>query len=129
MLLIWLYSGSFAGAVIGLLAFLCMFIAVARVVAESGLVAFQIQPVMVPLLVSAGLPAVLPFQAIAMIGYLGSTLVLDTREAIPGYAVQSMRQGELGWVFAATLFPWFSGLFGRVICHWDGGLSGHDFSK
>ena len=93
-ILIYSYSGSIGGAVLALLMTWSIVIVVARIVAESGLVAIQMQPELNNMFASLGFAGWFPLQALIVMGYLGSSLVFDTRENAAGYAVQAQRLGE-----------------------------------
>jgi hypothetical protein len=92
--LIYSYSGSLLGAVIALLMLWAIVMVVARIVAESGLVCIQMQPELNPMFASLGFAGWFPLQALIVMGYLGSTLIFETRENAAGYAVQSQKLGE-----------------------------------
>jgi hypothetical protein len=81
-------GGNFLAAALGVLVLTAFIVILARVVAESGLASFEMAEGFNRTLVGLGLPlAGLP--AIMALGWLGSTVMFDTRENLAGYAVQS----------------------------------------
>ncbi len=88
------HGGSLWAGVIGILLLLIYIVNVARVVAESGLPIFQTATDLTPLLLSLGLPMVLPYRVLLMLSYLGSTMVVDTRENMSGFSAQAAGMAE-----------------------------------
>ncbi|MFW5750402.1 MAG: DUF6785 family protein [Planctomycetota bacterium] len=87
------YHGLFAG-LLGLAFFLTSIVVVARVVAESGLAAFQAPEVMNKVVNGLGLQFVFPIQAILMTNWISRVLAQDTRENLAGFAVQTSAMSE-----------------------------------
>ncbi len=87
------YYGLLAG-LLGLAFFLTTIVVIARVVAESGLAAFQAPEVMNKVVNGLGLPFIFPIQAILMTNWLSRVLAQDTRENLAGFAVQTSAMSE-----------------------------------
>jgi hypothetical protein len=109
-MLMYSYSGSIVGTLIGLLFTWSSIVVVARIVAESGLVGIQAQPEINPLLSQLGIASYFPLTAIIVLSYLGSTLVVDTRENIGGFGVQAQQLGRMGGVRSTRFMMVLGGL-------------------
>lgn len=89
----WYFGGqdtqALFAALLGTLLFMLFIVVTARVVAESGLAAFQAPSHAHELVGGIGIPWMLPVKAVLLLNYLGATLMYDTRQFLPGYLVQS----------------------------------------
>ena len=120
-LLMFSYSGSIMGSIIGILLTWAVVMVVARIVAESGLVGIQAQPEINPMLAQLGLASYFPLTALIILSYIGSTLVVDSRENLGGFGVQANELGREGKVksgrFLAILgaLAFVAGVLGIVV--------------
>jgi hypothetical protein len=104
-------GGHWAAGPIAVALTLLAALVIARVVAESGLVAFQTAQDLVPFAYSLGLPALLPMTAVFAALWLGATGMADTRTNLAGHAVhatgtaagQGIAPGRILLILAAVL--------------------------
>ena len=87
-------GGHWAAGIVGVLIVWLFLIVLARVVAESGLIAFQTAQDVVPFAYACGLPAMLPLQAMFAALWLGQTLCGDTRTSLAGLGAHATGLAE-----------------------------------
>ncbi len=138
MILLWSYidgpwyHGLLTG-LIGCLLFLTSVVVIARVVAETGLAAFQAPETIPKFGEGLGLQYYLPIQVVLMITWLSQVMANDSRENLAGFAVQSAAMGERSGLRPGRLLGILTGLavavalvslFSGLVSNWTGGTEG-----
>lgn len=101
----WGSPAAWLGAVCGLLLLLVWILIVARVVAETGLVSFQMSYGFSSFAYSLGLPLLLPVQVLYASLWIGQTMMEDTRESIAGFGAKAGGLGERHRLALERLLP------------------------
>ncbi len=108
-------GGHWAAGVIGVLLVWIFLIVLARVVAESGMIAFQTAQDVVPFAYACGLPAFLPLQAMFAALWLGQTLCGDTRTSLAGLGAHATGLGERQGLGAHRALLWMAALLPVIL--------------
>ena len=94
ILVMTMYFGSFWSAVLAILLMTSFLLVIGRVIAESGLAAFQAAQTLSTVSVSMGFPLILPINGMLALLWMSSVMVEDTRANLTGYAVQGAAMAE-----------------------------------
>ena len=88
------YFDSFGAALLAVALMTSFLLVIGRVIAESGLAAFQAAETLSTVSIGLGFPLILPINGMLALLWMSTVMVEDTRSNLTGYAVQGAAMAE-----------------------------------